>query len=1308
MRMPKWEAPPNRGATSPRISPAPSRIPNEINESRRKAPSRQPSAGKLLDELLPADPREVRDGWTESQVSSADSFDVPDGEGKCHWNGTLVELAHLLVEADSVEQIAAAVRRITLNLFEWDAFLFSERIAGTDQFLRVLAADTMDGVLADVDQAADPPKPYRTSDLLHRGELLYIANPAASEVDLNRFGDSTRASECILYAPIMFHGTLHGIISVQSYTRDKFNESDLKLLGAVTNLTAPALRRAQAERHLQQNLEELRVGEERHRAVIRAAGAIPYERDFASRRWVHLGDAIESLTGYTDEQFTPELFSRITKHVIFHGELEGLAHEEALKRALTGEVKAWRATHCITTRSGEERWISDSAVIRFEGDGRPCGSIGMLHDVSDTMRMTQISGELSALGCGLSAARTAKEVAQIVSKTADHLIGWDAFFIHIYTNEDDKVVSVLNIDTIEGTRRECPSIYEEAGKGTRLNPEAAKRRFAPTELLRSILDHGARMILRDAEGEDVGTILIPYGDATRPSMSLLYAPIMKNGRTPVGVISLQSYQKNAYATRDLEVLKTLADHCSGALGRAFAEQKLDRMEERTRVFSDLAHRLSFSTTPKEAGRIISRAAGELIGWDASFLDLYDSETDTIVEMLDVDTIGSERIEVPLDVRPKAPTPSERRVLQEGAFLIEQDTGDKLTDGFVRFGDTSRTSATLMFVPARTGNEVVAFLSIQSYTPHAYTHEQLNLFQALADHCAGALERIRAEDARRVSEERYALAASAANDGLWDWDLVADRIHYSSRWKATLGYGENEVRDQPAEWFDRVHPDDLEALKACIQRHLDGSADHVEHEYRMLRKDGSFGWCLCRGVAVRDGGGVPIRMVGSLTDITQRREADEQLLRSAFYDPLTGLANRALFVDRLEQCLNRQRRNQDCFFAVMFLDLDRFKLVNDTMGHPVGDELLREIAKRLTRRFRASDTVARIGGDEFTVILNDLHSVKDAVRIAQRLLGDLATPFLIHGHEIFTSVSIGITTSEVVYHDVDEIVRDADIALYRAKDSGKGRYEIFDQEMRDRVVTVLDTEKYLRSALKRNELVLHYQPIFSLRTGEVTGFEALLRWNHPERGLLRPGSFMEVAEDSGLIVPIGEWVIGEACRQIADWRRRFAKAANRFITVNISAKQLASPDISDLVRRHLLHHQLDGNAIQMEITETAILQDPDKIRTVLESWKKLGVKILLDDFGTGYSSLSHLKRYPVDCLKIDRAFVSGLTSNADSQLMVRAVLGLASILRMSVIAEGAETEEQVGLLKTLHCEYVQGYFLSRPLTASDAEKYLRDE
>jgi diguanylate cyclase (GGDEF)-like protein/PAS domain S-box-containing protein len=554
-----------------------------------------------------------------------------------------------------------------------------------------------------------------------------------------------------------------------------------------------------------------------------------------------------------------------------------------------------------------------------------------------------------------------------------------------------------------------------------------------------------------------------------------------------------------------------------------------------------------------------------------------------------------------------------------------------------------------------------------------------------------------------SEERYALAARGANDGLWDWNLATGEIYFSLRWGQMLGYSESESWTSPEQWFTNIHAADRERVRAEITAHCEGKTSEFVSEYRMRQKSGGYIWALSRGVAVRDLAGRAVRMAGSQTDITEGK----------IVDPLTRLPNRPYFIDRLESAIETAHQ-QDNLFAVLFVDLDQFKLVNDNFGHAAGDELLIDVAGRLRAGIRSSSrlsgsaesVVARIGGDEFAIFLSSIQRETEAATISARLLERLGEPFYIDGRKIFVSASIGIALSSTGIKP-EELLHNADVAMYLAKTNGKARAEFFSDGLRKQGVTRFEIETGLRKAIDAHQLVVHYQPIVSASDCRLCGFEALVRWNHPERGLIPPSEFIPIAEGSELIVLVGRWVLIESCRQMAEWQRSFASGLPLTISVNVSSRQLSDSRLMDDVEFALAESGLNPRSLALEMTESSVMGDAKQILVVLDHLKAMTIRLQIDDFGTGYSSLSRLQRLPFNYLKIDRSFVGDLTRGNNSQDIVRAIMQLAHSLRLKVVAEGVETQEQLLSLRELGCDYVQGFLISKPVDAEGAEILYRE-
>jgi diguanylate cyclase (GGDEF)-like protein/PAS domain S-box-containing protein len=518
----------------------------------------------------------------------------------------------------------------------------------------------------------------------------------------------------------------------------------------------------------------------------------------------------------------------------------------------------------------------------------------------------------------------------------------------------------------------------------------------------------------------------------------------------------------------------------------------------------------------------------------------------------------------------------------------------------------------------------------------------------------------------------------------------------------LGYPEGELVGKTFQCI--TYPADLEKDLDYVRRLLAGEIRTYQMEKRYLHKKGHVVWVLISVSLVHDEGGLPLYFISQIQDVSGRKRMEEQLRRQALHDPLTGLPNRKLFVDRLGHALERTRRRKGRKAAVLFMDLDGFKVVNDSLGHEAGDLLLVIVTERLRRCVRPEDMLARFGGDEFVVLLDDVGDPSEAIRVAGRITEELSKPFVLDGRSLFTSASIGIAQGDARTSSAEDLLRDADTAMYRAKDE-HADYRVFDLTMYERAVERLETENDLRRAMEAGEFVVHYQPIVNLRKGKTWGVEALVRWNHPERGLLDPYEFVPVAEESGLVVPMGEALMEEACRRAREWREGHPQIPPFVLSVNLSARQLARPDLAETVVGVLKRTGFEGSYLRLDITETTYVWELEGNTTSLERLRDLGVGISIDDFGTGYSSLAYLKRLPAEVLKLDRSFVSGLGLEAEDTAIARTIVDLAHIMGMEVIAEGVETAEQATLLREMGCDMAQGYYFSRPLPPEDVAAFL---
>ena len=549
----------------------------------------------------------------------------------------------------------------------------------------------------------------------------------------------------------------------------------------------------------------------------------------------------------------------------------------------------------------------------------------------------------------------------------------------------------------------------------------------------------------------------------------------------------------------------------------------------------------------------------------------------------------------------------------------------------------------------------------------------------------------------ASDDRCAVAWQGTGDGLFDWDLRVDRLWVSDNWLQLVGLDQGS--GAPADWLERIHSADRDAVQAAVKTHLEGGATRFESEHRIRHQGGDWRWVLARAGAVRDATGKAIRLCGSMMDVTERRAASERVVHDALHDSLTRLPNRSMFLDLAKRSFARTRRREGYAFAVLFLDLDHFKSVNDGLGHAAGDDLLVQTTRRLQTCLREGDTLARMGGDEFTILVDDVKGVVDAEAVAERIRQATSLPFQIGAREVFSTVSIGIAVSSPAYSRPEDLLLDADTAMYRAKAQGRARCVVFDGDLREREPQLLDLETDLRHALQRQEFRIQYLPLVEMKSGRIQGLEALVRWAHPKRGMMAPDQFVPFAEETGLIVPIGRWLLQQAGRDL----RRFRQAPSGeqlMLHVNLSSKQLLHGDLLENIDDIVQEHHLAPGDLALELTEHVLRQSEDSPRRLAQLHRH-GVRLLMDDFGAGSSSIRSLHQFECDSVKIDRSLFSGGAPRGEAPELVRTIMALARDLGKPVVAEGVETQEQLHFLRELGCSAAQGYYFSPPIDSDAA-------
>ena len=566
-------------------------------------------------------------------------------------------------------------------------------------------------------------------------------------------------------------------------------------------------------------------------------------------------------------------------------------------------------------------------------------------------------------------------------------------------------------------------------------------------------------------------------------------------------------------------------------------------------------------------------------------------------------------------------------------------------------------------------------------------------------------------ALKDSETKYALATQITNDGLWDWNLSSNQIYFSARWKSMVGCREQEIRNNPIEWFVRVHATDIEKLKRNLLACRQGAISSFEMEYSLLHQDGEYRLMHCKCVGVSDASGSINRLIGSQTDITERRQIENQLNYESQHDQLTRLPNRQLFIQHLTE-LSHLEPHPDYMFAVLFLDLDHFKNVNNNFGQSIGDRLLVKIVHKLQSCLRSQDLIARLGSDEFAILLFGFTHVSLPSEVACRIQQELSLPIQVEDRSILITASIGISSAHHSSlqqignesYNLIESLQNAEIAMNQAKAQGKACHVVFERSLYLQSIEQSQSENELREAIEQAQFELYYQPIIKLADRQVVGFEALIRWQHPIKGLITPTNFIPLAENTGLIIPIGWWVLRSACQQMAAWQQEHPGSESLSISVNISTQQFSQPYGGHIIAQILAETGLNPRCLKLEITESEVMENIDVVLNTVEQLKSWGIQLSMDDFGTGYSSLSHLHCLPVDTLKIDRSFVQNIESDRSKLELVKTVIKLAEVFELDLIAEGIETEQQCAQLLELQCEYGQGFLFSKPISELKA-KYL---
>ena len=576
-----------------------------------------------------------------------------------------------------------------------------------------------------------------------------------------------------------------------------------------------------------------------------------------------------------------------------------------------------------------------------------------------------------------------------------------------------------------------------------------------------------------------------------------------------------------------------------------------------------------------------------------------------------------------------------------------------------------------------------------------------------------LARVRAQMNLRYATQQLAASEARLNsilnslkDVVWSAQLhPLEFLYFNPVMEYLYGVPASRFLEDSQQWFEMIHPEDRVEMTKLLEDH--NPPEFLDCEYRITRPDGEIRWLQCQAQIRSRGSEQRLRVDGIIHDVTGRKQAESELKYAAEHDSLTHLANRAYFISCLNKLLDKPRQRKQDQFAVLFIDLDRFKVINDSLGHLCGDQLLIQVSKILKRSVRPTDLIARLGGDEFTILLHNVSEIAEVIAVSDRIQSELTHPIALAEKSVTVTASIGIVQDEPKYNAADELLRDADLAMYQAKSLGKACHQLFSEEMYEQAMAKITLENQLRIAIDQREFCLYYQPILDLKSKILKGFEALVRWHHPERGFISPGDFIPLAEETGLIIPLGDYIMEEACRQMALWLAQFPQAQDLSISVNLSGRQIQSRGFIERLTTTVQRARLQPHHIKLEITESLLMENSELTLMLFKQLQSLGFRLSLDDFGTGYSSLSYLHRFPINTLKVDRSFISVMAPGDSSFEIVRTITSLARTLNMDVVAEGVETEEQAEYLRSLSCEMVQGYLFSRPLSDELATQYLGD-
>ena len=1029
-----------------------------------------------------------------------------------------------------------------------------------------------------------------------------------------------------------------------------------------------------------------RPGEAEWRAIERSVGlaATAIERERATTALRHGAESLASLFEASGDGLMIHDNGQILVANQAYAAMAGYAVEEVIGRnAFELLAPEWRTPSEVRSRTGDSSPY-EAVVVRGDGTtvpvelaGRPIRYQGR---PARLVNMRDISARKAAEAALRDEERRFRELYAASDRQARELALLDRVHTALARELDpaavfraivEAIASIFGHTRVSLYLREGDELVRQQVAG---QPSRLVRLSVASGIMGRVARTGRPVLLEDVSSDP------DFIGVVEGIVSEVCVPLLDEG-VVVGVLNLESTDGVRLGGADLWLMTALSEQVGIAIGRARLYAEARRQARDLALLDRVRTALAREVDPVAIHRTVVEATAATFGYARVVLCQVVGDELVLEHMVGYDHVLDRMIR-----RMPVARGVMGRVARTGEPALVVDVA--ADPDYVDVGDGTTSE---ICVPIPDAGRVVGVLNIETTGDVRLGEADLQLMIALGEHVGLATGRARLYTEARTNAENLATAQQIAHVGSWEYDIAANVLHWSDEVFRIGGFAPQAFVPTPERMMAAVHPDDRElvcsALAASIEREERYDLDH-----RIVRPDGVVRVVHQQAEIIRDAANRPLKRVGIVQDVTERRMLEAELQHRAFHDSLTGLPNRALFLDRLGRVLARAGRSgRSC--AVLFFDLDKFKEVNDTLGHDAGDRLLVAVAERLRVGLRGVDTLARLGGDEFAALLDEVAEAGEAAEVAGRLAQLLGEPLLVDGQVYRVAASIGIVLSTPEHARPDDLLRDADIAMYRAKADGGAGYALFDPTMQAQLLARLALERDLEGALERGEFCLHFQPIVDLDTGRMAEVEALVRWQHPERGLVPPDTFIPVAEEMGVILPLGRWVLGQACQQARRWHDRGHALV---VSVNLSAREFQQRDLVASIAAILGDADLAPEYLRLEITERLAMRDAPATAATLAALRRLGVQVAIDDFGTGYSSLAYLKRFPVDVLKIDRVFVAGLDTNAEDVAIVRAMVSLARTLGLAVTAEGVETAAQAAQLRALGATHAQGYFFSRPL------------